>query len=176
MKLQGVLSKIRKKAFSFLLWSLSLTSHGVYSLPNNTPPFKHKDFPVVSADPHKGLGILPVTWCTVSVPLTLTLLVFVSSLLPGVRVGRDHCAGVEEWDGIQPFLGRQGGGGRRDYTWAEAPIPGEYFIAPLDFTYKDKIIKKFQDSDHRALKPQVWAPFWTWDPVSHVHEAGPENS
>ena len=160
MKLQGLLSK-NQEPNSFLslvaLLSLRLLWCSPFAIQRHTF-LKHRDIPVVSVDPHSCLGILPVTWCPVGAPLTLTLPVFVSSLLLGVGIGRDHGQGWRSW--LQRMLsGGQavvGGGNvsRGSRSW-------QCFIVSLDFTYtfKDKITENFQDVDHRALKPQVWVPF-----------------
>lgn len=63
---------------------------------------------MASADPHNCVGILAVTWCPPSAPLTLTLSVFVSSRLLGGGAG---------W---QTSLGRGGGAGWRRMLSGEA--------------------------------------------------------
>lgn len=103
----------------------------------------------------------------------------VSSLSPGVGVDRSHWAGVGSvMAEILFWGGREVGGGetthkQRPQTLANASL--SHWLSPIKNTFRDKF-KKFQDRDHRALKPQVWAPFWTWVPVWHIHEVSPENN
>lgn len=57
--------------------------------------------------------------------------------------------------------GREVGGGetthkQRPQTLANASL--SHWLSPIKKTFRDKF-KKFQDRDHRALKPQEWAPF-----------------
>lgn len=58
--------------------------------------------------------------------------------------------------------GREMGGGgtthkQRPETLGNASL--SHWPSPIKNTFRDKFIKKFQDRHHRALKPQVWAPF-----------------
>lgn len=109
-------SQVRKKAFSFICGLFLANYHGVlYLLFNASPPFKQKDSPVTSAQPHKMPRDPPCSLvhlqCT---PNSAPLHVCVQSL-SGVGIGsRDHRAGVKKQDGRQPFLRKQGGGGKKN--------------------------------------------------------------
>lgn len=102
-----------------------------------------------------------------------------SSLSPGAGV--DKSLGRSgECDGRDFFSGEAGRWEEEGLHISRGPKPWEmhysHWPSPIKNTFRDKFIKKFQDRHHRALKPQVWAPFWTWVPVWHVHEVSPENN
>lgn len=135
-KFQELLLPSQEKGLFFYLWSLShkLSWCSFFWPFNASPPFKHKDSPVASAEPHKCLGILPVAWCTYGVPLTLPLSMFVSSLYQEWGLAAEITGqGWRNRMADSPFWGSREVVGRGTHM-RRGSEPDECIIVPLDIT------------------------------------------